>query len=130
MSQNQVGPHNTPIAYFAMLEQSRKEDVLKSVAEIAARRFKTYRESVRKASALRDLLARDRLRMYTERQPEIWARLQSLFPHEYRDQMQDWYHLQRRISLAKHPVGSEALFEKGATGPLPTAFTPNGGLSA
>jgi hypothetical protein len=126
-----IGPQNSPMAYFALLdEQSQKEEVLKQVSEEAAARFKSYRESVKDASALRELPARQRMSMYEQRAPEIWQRLQSLFPIEYRDQMQDWYHLQRRIALAPHPEAAKSLFERNATSPLPDAYTPNGGVGA
>ena len=126
----QVGPANSPLAYFATLNQDQKEQVLKDAAIEAAARFQAYREAIKEASALRDLPARERLQTYTTRAPEIWARLQAQFPQEYHNQQQDWYYLQRKIALAKHPVGSEALFEKNATSDIPTAYTPHGGLSA
>lgn len=126
-----IGPNASPLAYFGLLdEQSQKEQVLEDVSKEAAARFNSYREQVKDAAALRTLPARERLSMYEARAPEIWARLQSLFPYEYRDQMQDWYHLQRRIATSKHPEAAKALFEKNATSPLPDAYTPNGGLGA
>lgn len=127
----QIGPYASPLAFFGLLDnQEQKETVLKDVAKEAAARFKSYREAISEAVALRDLKASDRLRIYTQRAPEIWARLQSQFPQEYHNQQQDWYYLQRKIALAPHPEGSKALFEKNATSPLPTAFVPNGGLGA
>lgn len=126
-----IGPQNSPLAYFGMLDQqSQKEEVLKQVSSEASQRFNAYRDQVKEASALRELPARQRMRMYEERTPDIWARLQSLFPFEYRDQMQDWYHLQRRIALTPHAEAAKSLFEKNATSPLPDAFTPNGGVGA
>lgn len=127
-----IGPAASPTAYFAMLDQKRKEDVLERVAKEAAARFRQYVETIKESTALRDLKASDRLRMYTERQPEVWSRLQGLFPKEYRDQMRDWYHLQRKIAMAPHPVAAEStsLFGMRATNPLPSGYTPNGGLGA
>ena len=126
----QVGPYTSPLAYFATLSQDQKEQVLRDAAEEAATRFKAYREAIQEASALRDLRAQDRLKVYTTRAPEIWARLQAQFPQEYHNQQQDWYYLQRKIALAPHSEAGKALFEKNATSDLPTAYTPNGGLSA
>ena len=126
----QVGPYTSPLAYFASLEQSQKEQVLKDAAIEAAARFKAYREAIHEASALRDLRAQDRLKVYTQRAPEIWARLQAQFPQEYHNQQQDWYYLQRKIALAPHSEAGRSLFEKNATSPLPTSYTPNGGLGA
>ena len=126
----QVGPFSSPIAFFAGLEQSQKEQVLRDVAKDVAARFKAYREAIKEASALRDLLARDRLKVYTTRAPEMWARLQSQFPQEYHNQQQDWYYLQRKIALAPHSEAGKALFDRKATSDLPSAYTPNGGLGA
>lgn len=127
---NQVGPYTSPIAYFAMLEQTQKEIVLENVAQEAAKLFKQYMEAIKESASLRSLPARDRLRVYTQRTPDIWARIASQFPHEYRDQQQDFYYLQRRIQQAKHPEAAQSLFDQKSTTPLPDAFTPNGGLGA
>lgn len=115
-----------------MLPQNRKEDVLADVAKEVAARFRQYRDAIKESTALRDLKASDRLKMYTARQAEVWARLQDLFPKEYRDQMKDWYHLQRKIAMAPHPVAAEStsLFGMRATANLPSGFSPNGGLGA
>ena len=126
------GPYASPFAYFGMLDQKRKEDVLKDVAEEAAILFQQYRDAIKEASALRELRASQRLQMYTERAPEIWRRLQSFFPQEYWDQRRDWYHLQRKIALAPHPSAAEATstFGMRAASSLPSGYVPNGGLGA
>ena len=82
--------------YFGLLDQEDQEEVLRTVATEAAARFRTYFETIKKATGLRHQAARRRLETYRSRLPDVWAQLQANFPEEHTRQMRDW----RRQELA------------------------------
>lgn len=96
-------PKATYSTFFASLSQDQKEEVIKSVAEEAALRFKYYVDAIHEGLGLKDPSSKERLQIYRDRQPQVWEQMQAQFPQMYDEQMKDWGRLESKDAKTVHP---------------------------
>ena len=97
--------------FFAHLDKQQKQEVINRVAKEAAKRFQNYRNAIHSAFDFRELDSQGRLALYRARTTGEWSQKQEAFPQEFKDQLRDWYFLERRIRAQSRPVQSELPFE-------------------
>lgn len=81
---------------FGTLTKKQKEDVIRTVAKEAAKRFQTYRDALKTSVDFKTPNAEGRLALYRARLPEVWAQLQTSNPAIYRQQIEEWTRMEVR----------------------------------
>jgi hypothetical protein len=97
-------PRTSPSIFYGPLSQAHKDLVIKHVREIAAMRFRKYREVLKESLGLPDLKGPALLEAYRNRTPDVWAQLQSRFPDEYGRQITQWGKMEQNIRPEPSPV--------------------------
>ena len=84
------------VAIFADLEPAQQDEVLERLGEEAVALFDSYVEAGVRATGFRDMSGKEKLEAFRTRAPEMWARIQAMFPRDYKKAMADWGKLEGR----------------------------------
>ena len=81
---------------FGTLTKKQKEDVIKTVAKEAAKRFIVYRDALKTSVDFKTPNSEGRLALYRARLPEVWAQVQATNPAIYKTQIEEWTKMEIR----------------------------------
>lgn len=81
---------------FGTLTKKQKEDVIRTVAKEAAKRFQVYRDTLKSSVDFKMPNSEARLALYRARLPEVWAQIQASNPQIYKTQIEEWTKMEIR----------------------------------
>lgn len=84
------------ISIWADLEPSQQDEVLERLLEESLELFEAYTTALTRATGMREMTGQEKLESFRARSPDIWARLQAMFPRDYKQMMRDWGKLEGR----------------------------------
>lgn len=84
------------ISLWADLEPSQQDEVLERLAEEVVPMFTAMVDALTRATGMRDLTGQEKLEAFRTRAPDVWARIQAMFPRDYKRDMADWGKLEGR----------------------------------
>ena len=84
------------ISLWADLEPAQQDEVLERLAEEVVPMFTAMVDALTRATGMRELTGQEKLDAFRQRQPDVWARIQAMFPRDYKRSMSDWGKLEGR----------------------------------
>lgn len=84
------------IGIWADLEPRQQDEVLERLTEESLSLFEAYTTALTRATGMRELTGKEKLEAFRTRAPDVWARLQAMFPRDYKKMMADWGKLEGR----------------------------------